>query len=153
MRTSGERVFDIAPHWRTRLRGQVGLTWSEDFDTIPASHRFFAGGDNSVRGFGLNELSPVDPTTGIRVGGRYLAVASMELERDIPNRWLGDNLGAAVFVDVGNALNRFSDPLEYSAGIGVRYRLVGVASVGIDVAQALSDNRSPRLHLRLATLF
>ncbi len=153
LRTAGERVFDLAPRWRTRLRGQVGLTWSEDFDTIPASHRFFAGGDNSVRGFGLNELSPVDPATGIRVGGRYLAVASVELERDIPNRWLGDNLGAAVFVDAGNALNRFSDPLEYSAGIGVRYRLVGVASVGIDVAQALSDNRSPRLHLRLATLF
>jgi translocation and assembly module TamA len=153
LRTNGERVFDLAPRWRTRVRGQLGLTWSEDFDSIPITHRFFAGGDNSVRGFGLNELSPLDPATGAHVGGRYLAVGSVELERDIANRWLPENLSGAVFVDAGNALNSFSDPLEYSVGVGLRYRLVGVASIGFDVAQALSENRSPRLHLRLATLF
>ena len=152
LRTSGERVFDLAPKWHTRLRGEFGYTWSDNFDSVPPSHRFFAGGDNSVRGFGLNELSPVNKF-GARVGGRYLAVGSVELERDIPNKWLGDALGAAVFVDAGNALNSFKDDYEYSAGLGVRYRLVGVASIGIDVAQALSDNRSPRVHLRLATLF
>jgi translocation and assembly module TamA len=152
LRTSAEKVFDIAPLWRGRLRGQVGITWTSDFDFMPASHRFFAGGDNSVRGFGLNELSPVDDKNR-RVGGRHLLVASAELERDIPNRWFGNNLGAAVFVDGGNAINNFNDPLEYSTGIGLRYRLAGVASIGVDVAQALSENRSPRLHLRLATLF
>lgn len=145
----GERVFDLNPKWHLRLRGQAGMTWSDDFSTLPASHRFFAGGDNSVRGFGLNELSPVDALTGARVGGRYLLVTSVEVERDLPR-----NFGVAVFSDQGNAFDNFDDNLEYSAGLGVRYRLAGVASVGVDVAQALSDtSRSPRLHLRLTTLF
>jgi translocation and assembly module TamA len=151
-RTSVERVFHFAPHWSTRLRGQLGVTWSDDFDTLPASHRFFAGGDNSVRGFGLNELSPIDPATGQRVGGRYLVMASAELERDIPNPWVGHDLGGAVFADVGNAFDNWSDPIEYSVGVGLRYRLVGVASIGVDVAQALSQNVSPRFHLRITTL-
>jgi translocation and assembly module TamA len=145
----GERVFDLWPKWLLRLRGQTGLTWSDNFETLPASHRFFAGGDNSVRGFGLNELSPLDPVTGARVGGRYLLMGSVEVERDLPR-----NFGVAVFYDAGNAFDNFDDELEYSAGVGGRYRLAGVASIGVDIAQALSDtSRSPRFHLRLTTLF
>ena len=145
----GERVFDLWPKWLLRLRGQAGFTWSDNFETLPASHRFFAGGDNSVRGFGLNELSPVDELTGARVGGRYLLMASTEVEYALPR-----NFGVAVFYDAGNAFDDFDDELAYSVGVGVRYRLAGVASIGVDVAQALSDtSRSPRLHLRLTTLF
>jgi translocation and assembly module TamA len=145
----GERVFDLSTRWHLRLRGQAGVTWSDEFSFLPASHRFFAGGDNSVRGFGLNELSPLDSLTGARIGGRHLLVGSVEVERDLPR-----NFGVAVFYDMGNAFDDFSDPLEYSAGLGVRYRLASVASIGVDVAQALSDtSRSPRLHLRLTTLF
>jgi len=144
-----EWIFDLSLKWHLRLRGQGGMTWSDDFNTLPASHRFFAGGDNSVRGFGLNELSPVDETTGARVGGRYLLMGSVEFERDLPR-----NFGAAVFYDIGNAFDDSHDPLEYSVGVGVRYRLVDVISLGVDVAQALSEeHRSPRLHLRLTTLF
>ena len=59
----------------------------------------------------------------------------------------------AVFADGGNAFNKFGDPLEYSAGLGVRWH-VSVASIGVDVAQALSEpGRSPRLHLHISTLF
>jgi len=143
-----EWIFDLSLKWHLRLRGQGGITWSHDFNTLPASHRFFAGGDNSVRGFGLNELSPVDETTGARIGGRYLVVGSVEIERDLPR-----NFGVAAFYDIGNAFDNRHDPLEDSVGVGARYRLVDVISIGIDVAQALSEpDRSPRLHLRLTTL-
>lgn len=147
LRLQGERVFDLKPRWHLRLRGQAGITWSTDFDTLPVSHRFFAGGDNSVRGYGLNEISP---TVGnARVGGRYLAVGSVEVERDLPK-----NFGVAVFADAGNAFDNLDDPFKYSTGIGGRYRLGGVASIGIDVAQSLSESgRSPHWHLRLTTLF
>jgi len=147
LRVQTERVFDLAKRLHLRLRGQAGVTWSDNFDTLPASQRFFAGGDNSVRGFGLNELSPM--INGVRVGGRHLLVGSAELERDLPK-----NFGAAVFYDIGNAFDNFGDKLEYSAGVGARYRIAGVASVGVDVAQALSQSgRTPRIHLRLTTLF
>ena len=120
----------------------------EDSQNLPASQRFFAGGERSVRGFSLNELSPKD-TEGRSVGGRHLATGSIEFERDLPK-----NFGVATFFDIGNAFDDFSDPrLEYSVGVGVRYK-VAVASFGIDVAQALSESgRTPKLHLYILTQF
>jgi translocation and assembly module TamA len=67
---------------------------------------------------------------------------SVELQRSLPR-----NLVAAVFVDAGNAIDDFGDPLEYSVGVGLRYRLPFL-SIGFDVAQSISESdRSPRLHL------
>ncbi|MGD9841322.1 MAG: autotransporter assembly complex family protein [Steroidobacteraceae bacterium] len=145
----GERVFDLSDTWHLRLRGTVGASWlpSADFNELPASVRFFAGGDNSVRGFGLNELSPLDEN-GNRVGARNLLVGTTEIERDLPK-----NLRLAVFYDIGNAIDNFGDALEDSAGIGLRWH-ISVASLGLDVAQPLSEKgKTPRLHLHLSTLF
>jgi translocation and assembly module TamA len=155
-RLQAERVFNLAPKWYLRLRGELGASWVADFSDLPASQRFFAGGDRSVRGFDLNELSP--PPEGndsqrliarnSSVGGRHLLTGTLEVERDLPR-----NFALATFVDAGNAFNHFGDPLEYSAGIGVRYRIT-VASFGVDIAQPLSQSgRSPKLHLYISTLF
>ncbi len=149
LRLDGERVFDLSERWHLRLRGSVGVSWLPDskFSDLPASARFFAGGDNSVRGFGLNELSPLD-ANGKRVGARNLLVGTTELERDLPR-----NLRLAVFYDIGNAIDHFGDALEDSAGVGLRWH-ISVASLGLDVAQPLSEKgRSPRLHLHISTLF
>jgi len=142
----GERIFDISQAWHLRLRSQVGFTSTDNFSKVPASSRFYAGGDNSVRGFGLNELSPIndDKTTG----GRYLLYGTVELERDLPRnfRW-------ATFYDIGNAINKLDAALQYSAGVGLRWH-ISIASFGLDVAQPLSmSGRSPRLHLHISTLF
>ncbi|MGC3981471.1 MAG: BamA/TamA family outer membrane protein [Steroidobacteraceae bacterium] len=148
-RVQAERVFDLSEKYHLRLRGEVGASWLSDknFSELPVSVRFFAGGDNSVRGFSLNELSPVD-ADGNKVGARNLLVGTTEIERDLPK-----NFRLAVFYDIGNAIDHFSDDLEYSAGIGLRYH-ISVASLGLDVAQALSEKgRTPRLHLHISTLF
>lgn len=138
-----ERVFDLSARWHLIARGELGVSFVANFSELPASERFFAGGDRSVRGFGLNELSPVD-ANGDKTGGRHLIVASLEIERDLPKRF-----AIAAFVDAGNAVNKLSDPLEYSVGLGVRWKLP-VLSVGIDVAQALSRSGvGPRLHLNI----
>jgi outer membrane protein assembly factor BamA len=56
---------------------------------------------------------------------------------------------------VGNAFDSFGDPLMYSVGLGVRFRLP-VVSVGLDVAQALTtpagetERPGPRLHLNFS---
>ncbi len=145
----GERIFDLGELWHLRLRGSFGTSWlpSADFSELPVSVRFFAGGDNSVRGFGLNELSPLD-ANGQRVGARHLMVGAAEIERDLPK-----NLRLAVFYDIGNAIDNFGDELEQSAGIGLRWH-ISVASLGLDVAQPLTERgRSPRLHLHISTLF
>jgi translocation and assembly module TamA len=114
---------------------------------LPASQRFFAGGDRSVRGFNLNELSP--EVNGENVGGKHLATGTVEVTRDLPR-----NFGIAAFYDIGNAFNDFKAPdFEYSIGLGVRYN-IAVASFGIDVAQPLSEpKRDPKFHLYISTQF
>jgi translocation and assembly module TamA len=82
------------------------------------------------------------------VGARNLVVGAVEVERDLPR-----NLRLATFYDIGNAIDHFSDPLEYSVGIGLRWH-ISIASLGIDVAQPLSvSGRNPRLHFHISTLF
>jgi translocation and assembly module TamA len=165
IRVQGERVFDFATKWHVLLRGDVGATAVSSTSGLAPSQRFFAGGDRSVRGFGVNDLSPVEQARDAndvllfdedqnpifeKVGGKHLFAGSVELVRDLPR-----NFAAAVFADVGNAFDNFGDPLMYSVGVGVRFRLP-VVSVGIDVAQALTtpagstDRPGPRLHLNFS---
>jgi translocation and assembly module TamA len=152
-RFQGERIFDFAPRWHLDLRTELGATRIESnanqqITDLPASQRFFAGGDRSVRGFALNELAPRDEN-GKTVGGKHLATGTIEVTRDLPR-----NFGVAAFYDIGNAFNDFKDPqLEYAAGLGVRYS-IAVASFGLDVAQPLSESgRNPRFHLYISTQF
>ena len=144
-----EKVWSITGPWHLRLRGEIGSSWVNDFSALPASQRFFAGGDRSVRGFALNELSPPgppdadgNPTEG--VGGENKLIGSIEIERDLPR-----DFRLALFYDTGNAFNDWQDPLEYSVGVGVRWKLP-MLMIGIDVAQALSEpGKNPRLHLNI----
>ncbi len=55
-----ERVFHMGAKWHLLLRDEVGATLVKNFADLPAYYRFFAGGDNSVRGFAYNELSPLE---------------------------------------------------------------------------------------------
>ncbi|MET0532916.1 MAG: BamA/TamA family outer membrane protein [Steroidobacter sp.] len=148
LRLKGERVFDMSELWHLHLRSEMGISRIAATSDLPASQRFFAGGEGSVRGFALNELSPRDDQDRT-IGGRNLATGTVEVVRDLPR-----NFGVAAFYDIGNAFDDFSDPqLEYAAGLGVRYN-IAVASFGIDIAQALSESgRSPRVHLYIATQF
>jgi translocation and assembly module TamA len=145
-----ERSFDLSYRWHLLLRGEMGASLVNSFSEVPGIYRFFAGGDRSVRGFGYNSLSPerqvtlANGTTELRkIGGRHLLAGSVELVRDLPR-----NLAIATFIDVGNAFNHFSDPLEYSVGVGLRYRLP-VVSMGLDVAKSLSSDNNIRLHLNI----
>jgi translocation and assembly module TamA len=148
LRLKGERIFDLSELWHLHLRGETGISRIAATSDLPASQRFFAGGEGSVRGFALNELSPRDDQDR-SIGGRNLLTGTFEIVRDLPR-----NFGVAAFYDTGNAFDDFSDPkLEYAAGLGVRYN-IAVASFGVDVAQALSESgRSPRIHLYIATQF
>ena len=142
-----DQRIDLSQVWHLLLRGQFGVSLVSQFSELPAFERFFAGGDRSVRGFALNDLSPVD-ANGQRVGGRDLIVGSVEIERDLPR-----GFAVATFVDAGNAVNSFREHLEYSAGVGVRYKLPAV-SIGLDVAKAISrSDLSPRLHLNIQPTF
>ena len=83
---------------------------------IPLPERFFSGGGNSNRGFGLNQAGPRDPITGFPVGGSALFLNSLELR--FPNvtvPYLEDKIGFSVFHDMGNV---FARPQEMLPSIG-----------------------------------
>lgn len=127
----------------TRLLGRIeyGGSLVDDFDELPASQRFFAGGDQSVRGYKYQSLGPTD-SEGNVIGGRYVASASLELERRIVGNW-----GAAVFYDIGGASDDPDPDLYSGVGVGLRYR-APVGSIQVDVAHPLDDPEGGvRLHL------
>jgi translocation and assembly module TamA len=129
-----------------RLLGRVELAWTttRDFRDLPPTLRFWAGGANSVRGYGYHGLGVKDPNTGQVIGGPQLMVGSLEFEHRLRKRW-----GIATFYDIGNAVNRFNDPLKSGAGVGVRW-ISPVGPVRVDAAWALSLDRHPmRIHLRI----
>ncbi len=128
----GKYIRSVGEKSRVITRAAIGATEVSDFEQFPSSLRFFAGGDSSIRGYDYQSLGP-EGDDGEVEGGRYLAVGSIEYE----NMFLGD-WGGAVFTDFGNAYNSFSDPIEYSVGVGVRWRSP-VGLIRVDLAKGLSD--------------
>ena len=83
---------------------------------IPLPERFYSGGGNSHRGFGLNQAGPRDPLTGFPLGGSTLFLNNVELR--LPNvtvPFLHDNIGFTIFHDMGNV---FARPQEMFPSIG-----------------------------------
>lgn len=116
---------------RLIARGDLGATAiREDFEKLPASLRFFTGGDASVRGYAYNKIGPTDED-GTVIGGKNLVVGSLEYEYRIVQNW-----GIAAFVDTGDAFDGASPELKTGAGLGVRWRSP-VGPVRIDLATGL----------------
>jgi translocation and assembly module TamA len=130
---------------RILLRGDVGATRFGSISSLPPSQRFFAGGDQSVRGYAYNSLGPRN-AAGEVVGGEQLLVGSVEYEQRFTDKWSG-----AVFYDTGNAINNWQDALKAGAGFGVRYRSP-VGPIRVDLGWALGEGNNPwhpRLHINV----
>jgi outer membrane protein insertion porin family len=79
---------------------------------IPLPELFFAGGGNSLRGFGLNQAGPRDPDSGFPIGGSALFVNSEELRfPPVSLPYLGEGFGFAIFHDMGNVFTAGHDLL------------------------------------------
>ncbi|MEO6011765.1 MAG: BamA/TamA family outer membrane protein [Vicinamibacteraceae bacterium] len=108
---------------------------------LPASERFFTGGDTSVRGFArdsLGDVGTLDPN-GFPTGGHAVTVINAELRTPL---WR--ELGGVVFVDAGNVFRRAADldlgALRASAGFGFRYKSP-VGPVRVDFGFRLGSRR------------
>jgi len=125
-----------------QLVGRVDLATilTDDFEAVPYNLRFFAGGDQSIRGYDYKSLSTV--RDGQLSGGQNLAVASLEYNYRFLPAWRG-----AVFVDAGNAFDeKFSDEVKFGAGLGMRWSSP-IGPIRIDVAAGVSESSVPiRLH-------
>ena len=92
-------------------------------EDLPASERFFAGGDSTIRGFALDTVGTQGTTSlnGYPTGGNAVLLLNGELRFPV---WR--EVGAVVFVDGGNVFRRVTDfdfgELRGSVGFGLRYR-------------------------------
>lgn len=135
----------IREHFRTRfflpagsrgrffLRGRLGMAVASDFSKYPNSLRFFAGGDESVRGYRWKELGPKDGNGDV-IGGRNVLSATCEYDYRVLDKWV-----AALFADAGNAFNSSIDKVYVGTGVGVRW-LSPVGSVRLDFAWPVNED-------------
>jgi outer membrane protein insertion porin family len=136
----------------------------------PLPERFFAGGSTSHRGFGINQAGPRDLTSGFPLGGEALFLNNLELRTPpLPLPYVGNNLSAVVFHDMGNVFStagdmansilKFSQPdrnlclnpaaatcnfnyVSHAVGAGARYR-TPIGPVSFDVGYNLNPPAFP----------
>lgn len=125
------------------LRGDAGTIITTNFDDVPQSMRFFAGGDQSIRGYGYKSISPRDEH-GVAVGARNLLTGSVEYDYTVVSRWR-----AAVFVDGGSAFDSINEPFNIGSGVGMRW-VSPVGPIRLDLAWAITEPGKPfRLHFSM----
>lgn len=154
-------VIEIATERGGLVRHVDAAEFQTEIRDLPASERFFAGGDTTVRGFSLDRLGTLetlDPQ-GFPRGGNGLAVFNLETRAPY---W--KNLQFVWFVDAGNVFRQASDirldELRMTSGLGLRYRSP-IGPVRVDWGWKVSTRllltggreRSNVLHISLGQAF
>ncbi|GJM11615.1 MAG: outer membrane protein assembly factor [Pseudohongiella sp.] len=142
--------LDLQGKWITTIgsgrllaRFDLGTTLVDDSSELPASIRYFAGGDQNVRGYQYQSLGP-ENDLGEVIGGKHLITAAIEYDFNVRENWK-----LAVFYDAGNAFNEANDlELKESVGIGLRW-LSPIGPIRLDLASALDDDNKLRLHITM----
>ncbi|WP_422044245.1 autotransporter assembly complex protein TamA [Roseateles sp.] len=137
--------YPLPGGWFGSARTEWGQIFAGERVGLPEKLRFRTGGDESVRGYGFEDLGPTD-AFGNPTGGRVVWNGSLELAHALSNN-LPDLLGA-VFADAGQAARNW-DTLKptTSLGLGLRYRSP-LGTLRLDYARA-TDLQRWRLHFSI----
>ncbi|MGR5277763.1 autotransporter assembly complex protein TamA [Vibrio rotiferianus] len=136
-------IRGIGENHRGLLRLEGGANITDELEKLSPSLRFFAGGDNNIRGYGYESISPVDES-GALTGAKYIATSTLEYQyRVYGNWWL------AAFYDYGDAFNKTPD-WKAGAGVGIRWASP-VGPVSFDFAWGLDavPKNDFRIHFSL----
>ncbi len=145
----GGFILPLPGRFFLHTKGKVGSSILGDpLADLPPSLRFFAGGDQSVRGYAYQSLGPRD-LSGQVVGGKQLLFGSLELEKAIGSDW-----GASVFYDTGNAFDNFGDlEMAQGGGLGLHY-YTSVGGLNFYVARQINvDDPGLRIHFTVGIGF
>ncbi len=137
-------IMTVFDEWRIIGKVQLGATLVDSISDLPPSLRFYAGGDQSVRGFAYKSIGPTDPQGDV-VGASHLVAYSLELERKLFGNWSG-----ALFFDSGDATNSLTDlNMKRGVGAGLRWN-APFGQVRLDVANGVSEGKSSwRIHFNV----
>ena len=144
LKFNSKSILPIGEKARFLTRLEAGYSFIDDFGELPASLRFFAGGDSSIRGYDYQSLGP-EGSDGDVVGGEGLLVGSLETDYLFKPNW-----ALATFIDGGNAFETNDIQIKQSVGIGVRWLSV-IGPIKLDVAFPIDDDEEDdfRIHFSL----
>ncbi len=151
-------VASPLPRQRLVARAELGIAETAGDGSrgeLAPSLNFFAGGNQSIRGFGYQSIGN---ETAVRrddgssrtliTGGDRLAVFSLEYQYYLSDAWRG-----AVFIDGGDAFDAGEFDWNYGSGFGIHY-LSPVGAVRVEFARDISaDQPEWRLHLNIGAEF
>jgi outer membrane translocation and assembly module TamA len=138
-----------------------GTVVTQTVRDLPASERFFAGGDTTVRGFSLDRLGTADTINklGFPTGGNGEVVLNAELRVAAVGGFTG-----VTFLDAGNVFPSAGDlsfmDLRPAAGFGLHYKSP-IGPIRVELGFNLHPRelvpgvleRRPVLHISLGQAF
>ena len=133
LKLNSKGILPLGKKARILTRFQAGYNVVDDFTQLPSTLRFFAGGDNSIRGYEFESLGP-EGSDGDVIGGEGVMVGSFEADYLFKPKW-----ALAAFVDAGNAFEADDIQIKQSAGVGVRWRSP-IGPVKVDVAFPVDED-------------
>jgi len=144
-------ITTLKPNHRLVTRAELGAIYIDRDAQLAPSLRFYAGGDQSIRGFAYQSIgstipasSDPDETKTINVGGTRLMVASIEYQYYLNKKWR-----LALFSDGGSVANKGEFEPVYSLGSGIHY-MSPVGAVKFDLAYGIKDDQKDwRIHINL----
>jgi translocation and assembly module TamA len=126
-------------------RADAGAVIAQSRVGIPSNFLFRTGGDTTVRGYAFESLG-VDVGDAV-VGGRYYAVASVEVDH-----WISQSWGLAAFVDAGDATDSMQDfRVALGYGVGARLR-TPIGPFRLDIAYG-EETKKVRVHFSVGLSF
>jgi translocation and assembly module TamA len=144
IKASAKTIYPIG-NGKILSRINLGTTFVNDFNSLPKSLRFFAGGSNSVRGYSFESLGE-ENSNGRVVGGKNLLDTSLEYQHPVFKDW-----SAAAFIDAGNAFDDWRNPkINVGVGFGARWRSP-IGPVRIDIGFPEGRFKEPQLHLSVGS--
>jgi len=139
---SGKFVYDIGVG-RFLVRSEIATSIVGGVEELPVSIRYFAGGDQSVRGYQYGSIG-AENDAGEVIGGKHLLTASIEYDFQVRPGWRG-----ALFYDTGHSFSDYTNlALKSGVGFGVRWQSP-IGPIRVDLANGLDDGGGFRLHITM----
>ena len=144
-------ITTLKTNHRLVTRAELGVTYVDKNAQLAPSLRFYAGGDQSIRGFSYQSIGSTIPSSSdpqkarpVVIGGTRLMVASIEYQYYLSNKWR-----LAFFSDGGSVANKGEFKPVYSFGSGLHY-ISPVGAVKIDFAYGINGkDKGWRIHINL----
>lgn len=121
-------------------RAEAGSFTGASLHNIPPSHRYYLGGSGTVRGYGYQQIGPMDDDDDPE-GARSYQLVNLESRFKIT-----EDMGFVTFIDGGMAYTdevpEFDLDMDWGAGAGIRY-FTPIGPVRFDVAVPLKEGTQP----------